>query len=88
LPSAEMGKNEALRLLFWMALTGNIYFLSVLAILSALYYSETYNPWCSNRWHNLLIPEHTVDNFFYCALALFASATLPVSVGFFLKKSR
>jgi len=86
LPSANINKNESLRILFWLVLTGNVYFFVVLEILWALYYFGVYNPWCSKVWHKLLIPENVMSNLQYCVLALFASATLPVTLGYGLKK--
>jgi hypothetical protein len=39
-------------------------------------------------WHSLLIPEKVMNNFHYSAVALFAAATLPITIGFVVKKVR
>ena len=39
-------------------------------------------------WHKLLIPEKVMNNFHYCAIASFLSATLPITIGFALRYFR
>ena len=88
LPSADVNQDISLKLFFLLNLTGNVYCMVLLGILSALYYFEVYNPWCSKVWNSLLIPEKVMNNFHYSAVALFTAATLPVTIGFILRKLR
>jgi hypothetical protein len=88
LPSSDIDNNFSLKLLLYLVLAGNTYLLVALGILAALYHFEIYNPWCSAVWHKLLIPEKVMNNFLYCAIVSFASATSPITIGFLMRNLR
>jgi hypothetical protein len=88
LPSSKIENKDVLKLLFLLILIGNLTLIGVLALLFFLYNSDKYNPWCSNVNNKLQIPETMMDHSEYFILALFASATIPLAVCFFLKNLR
>jgi hypothetical protein len=80
--------NNALKLLFWLVLIGNLTLLGVLIILFVLYNYDIYNPWCSKASNRLLIPELFMSNFHYIVMSIMALATIPVIVCFVVKGLR
>jgi hypothetical protein len=88
LPSSKIENKDVLKLLSLLILIGNLALIGVLALLFFLYNSYKYNPWCSNVNNKLQIPETMMDHSEYSILALFASATIPLVVCFFLKNLR
>jgi hypothetical protein len=81
-PSGKLENKASLRLLFWLVVIGNIYLMSVLILIYSLYNFNLYNPWCTESINKLLVPEVLMDNIHFLVVALFASATAPVTLSF------
>jgi hypothetical protein len=81
-PSSKLDNQVSLRLLFWLVVLGNTYLMSVLILIYSLYNFNLYNPWCTEHINKLLVPEVLMDNIHILIVALFASATVPVTLCF------
>lgn len=88
LPSNKIASSVEMKILFWMVLIGNSMFLLAHGCIYCLYHFNVYNPWGNNLNNNLLVKEEWFKNINPLVIALFVSATLPISITYLFHPKR
>ena len=88
LPSTKVEDTNSFKILFWMILTGNLFFLIVHGCLVLVYHYDIYNPWCKGDTDKLLISEEMFQNIHWTLISLCAAATFPTLVSYSIKLMR
>ena len=88
MPSGHSNSPADLKLLIWLVVSGNLFFMLIIITLFCLYYFEVYDPWCSKVKDKITVPQSMLVNIFIVEIILFVTSTIPVIVAALRKIQR